>query len=42
VFWHAKVHRSPADQWLRGVVFDLFGEDQGRSQALRTPAKRGH
>lgn len=42
VFWHAKVHRSPADQWLRGVVFDLFGEDQGRSQALRMPAKRGH
>lgn len=26
VFWHAKVHRSPAHQWLRGVVFDLFGE----------------
>ncbi|EHR72095.1 transcriptional regulator [Burkholderiales bacterium JOSHI_001] len=29
VFWHAKVHRSPAHQWLRGVVFDLFGEDKG-------------
>ncbi len=27
VFWHAKVHRSPAHQWLRTVVFDLFGED---------------
>jgi len=27
VFWHAKVHRSPAHQWLRSVVFDLFGED---------------
>ncbi len=26
VFWHAKVHRSPAHQWLRGVVFELFGE----------------
>lgn len=26
VFWHAKVHRSPAHQWLRGVVFDLFGD----------------
>ena len=25
VFWHAKVHRSPAHQWLRGVVFDLVG-----------------
>jgi DNA-binding transcriptional LysR family regulator len=28
VFWHAKVHRSPAHQWLRGLVFDLFGEDK--------------
>jgi DNA-binding transcriptional LysR family regulator len=28
VFWHAKVHRSPAHQWLRGVIFDLFGEDK--------------
>jgi DNA-binding transcriptional LysR family regulator len=26
-FWHAKVHRSPASQWLRGVVFDLFADD---------------
>jgi DNA-binding transcriptional LysR family regulator len=27
VFWHAKAHRSPANQWLRGVVFDLFADD---------------
>jgi DNA-binding transcriptional LysR family regulator len=27
VFWHAKVHRSPLHQWLRTVVFELFGED---------------
>ena len=26
VFWHAKVHRSPVHQWLRSLVFDLFGE----------------
>ena len=26
VFWHAKHHRSPANRWLRGIVFDLFGE----------------
>ena len=26
-FWHAKVHRAPASQWLRGVVFDLFADD---------------
>lgn len=28
VFWHAKVHRSPAHQWLRGIVFELFGDDR--------------
>jgi len=27
-FWHAKMHRSPASQWLRGVVFDLFADDR--------------
>jgi DNA-binding transcriptional LysR family regulator len=32
VFWHAKVHRSPAHQWLRGVVFDLFGEDKASAR----------
>lgn len=35
VFWHAKVHRSPMHQWLRGVVFDLFG---GGAQAKAEPA----
>jgi DNA-binding transcriptional LysR family regulator len=24
VFWHAKYHRSPANRWLRGIVFELF------------------
>jgi len=33
VFWHAKVHRSPAHQWLRGVVFDLFGDGAAASSA---------
>ena len=33
VFWHAKVHRSPAHQWLRGLVFDLFGEDKAPKPA---------
>ena len=33
VFWHAKVHRSPAHQWLRGVVFELFGSGTGAQQA---------
>lgn len=37
VFWHAKYHRSPANQWLRTVLFELFGDsesptlDSGRS-----------
>ena len=38
VFWHAKVHRSPAHQWLRGLVFDLFGEDEAPSPASAKPA----
>ncbi|WP_284614699.1 LysR family transcriptional regulator [Aquabacterium humicola] len=25
-FWHAKVHRDPANRWLRGVVVELFGD----------------
>jgi DNA-binding transcriptional LysR family regulator len=24
VFWHAKYHKLPANQWLRGLVFELF------------------
>jgi DNA-binding transcriptional LysR family regulator len=24
VFWHAKNHREPGNQWLRGVVFEKF------------------
>lgn len=32
VFWHAKMHRAPANQWLRGLVFELFGEG-GRQPA---------
>lgn len=27
LFWHAQVHRDPANQWLRGVVAELFGSD---------------
>ncbi|MGZ5785255.1 MAG: LysR family transcriptional regulator [Ramlibacter sp.] len=26
VFWHAKFHKAPANQWLRTVVFDLFSD----------------
>lgn len=38
LFWHAKVHRSPAHQWLRGQVFDLFGEDKAHSPSPPKPA----
>jgi DNA-binding transcriptional LysR family regulator len=31
VFWHAKAHRSLANQWLRGVIFELFGADHVQS-----------
>lgn len=24
LFWHSKYHRDPANQWLRGLFFDLF------------------
>ncbi|MDF3833206.1 LysR family transcriptional regulator [Cupriavidus basilensis] len=34
VFWHAKYHRSPANQWLRGVVFDLFGDKAGSTRKV--------
>ena len=26
VFWHAKVHKDPANQWLRTLVFDAFAD----------------
>lgn len=26
VFWHARLHRAPASQWLRQMVFELFGD----------------
>jgi DNA-binding transcriptional LysR family regulator len=33
VFWHAKYHRSPLNQWLRQVVFELFGDESGAGEA---------
>ena len=38
VFWHAKYHRSPANRWLRGVVFELFGSDEPIARKARSPA----
>jgi DNA-binding transcriptional LysR family regulator len=39
VFWHAKYHRAPANQWLRSVVFDLFADDE--PTARRASSARG-
>lgn len=36
-FWHAKVHRSPANQWLRSTIFELFS-DQGSARNVTTSA----
>ena len=35
-FWHAKYHRSPANRWLRGVVFELFGDEEPGARRART------
>jgi DNA-binding transcriptional LysR family regulator len=32
VFWHAKVHRSLANQWLRSLIFELFAADRTRAE----------
>jgi DNA-binding transcriptional LysR family regulator len=26
LFWHAKFHKEPGNQWIRGVVFDTFSD----------------
>jgi DNA-binding transcriptional LysR family regulator len=26
LFWHAKYHKAPANQWLRTLVFDMFSD----------------
>ena len=41
VFWHAKYHRSPANRWLRGVVFELFGSDEAIPHKARSRASAG-
>jgi len=36
VFWHAKYHRAPANRWLRGVVFELFGDEAPSARKARS------
>jgi len=31
LFWHAKYHKDPANQWLRTLVFDLHSDYAGRA-----------
>lgn len=26
IFWHARLHRDPANQWLRRMIFELFSD----------------
>jgi DNA-binding transcriptional LysR family regulator len=26
VFWHAKFHKAPANQWLRSLIFEMFSD----------------
>lgn len=35
-FWHAKYHRSPANIWLRALLFDLFGENAASTRKQRS------
>lgn len=34
-YWHERFHNDPALRWLRGVVFELFGEGAEPSPVLR-------
>lgn len=34
LFWHAKQHKDPGNQWLRSLVFDRFGEGAAAVEAL--------
>lgn len=37
VFWHAKVHRSPVHQWLRGMVFEMFSNRATSTNPIPQP-----
>jgi DNA-binding transcriptional LysR family regulator len=40
VFWHAKVHREPSSQWLRGVIFELFSANQPQKSMSESPSEK--
>jgi len=34
VFWHAKFHKAPANQWLRSLVFETFASEAGPQRVI--------
>lgn len=30
LFWHAKQHKDPGNQWLRGLIFGMFGAGEAK------------
>lgn len=34
-FWHARLHRDPANQWLRALIARRFGAEEGNRQKNR-------
>ncbi|MDR6583525.1 LysR family transcriptional regulator [Herbaspirillum frisingense] len=42
VFWHAKFHKEPGNQWLRRLMFDLFSDKKNAagSTPMQEPAGR--
>jgi DNA-binding transcriptional LysR family regulator len=32
MFWHAKVHRDPANEWLRGLIFGIHSDQAARKR----------
>ena len=41
LFWHAKFHREPGNQWLRSLLFDLFSGERPTDVGSRVRRKEG-
>lgn len=41
IFWHAKFHREPGNQWLRSVIFDTFSDsDKAAAELAQADAEQ--
>lgn len=40
LFWHAKVHKDPANQWLRSLVFETFADRAPAELPAPRPPRR--